>query len=55
MDERWLMLEAVLRQAPVGLSPAEYATLLGRINVFFEQSPEWQPPSALPLRSIPTE
>jgi len=55
VDERWLMLEAVLRQAPVGLSPAEHTTLLGRISVFFEQSPEWQQPSGLPSRTARPE
>jgi transcriptional regulator with XRE-family HTH domain len=43
VDERWHMLEASLRQARVGLSPKEYRTLLGLINVFFAQNPEWQP------------
>ncbi len=43
MEERWHMLEAVLRQARVGLSPAEYGTLLGRINVYFAQDPQWRP------------
>ncbi|MGC5362307.1 helix-turn-helix domain-containing protein [Streptomyces sp. DT24] len=45
VDERWHMLEALLRQARVGLSPSEYGTLLGRINVFFAQTPDWQPPT----------
>lgn len=44
VDERWHMLEALLRQARVGLNPSEYSTLVGRINVFFAQAPEWQPP-----------
>lgn len=41
VEERWLMLEAVLRQAQVGLNPAEHDRLLQRITVFFEQNPEW--------------
>jgi hypothetical protein len=45
VDERWHMLEAVLRQARVGLSPPEYTTLVDRINVFFAHTPQWQPAS----------
>lgn len=41
VEERWLMLEAVLRQAQTGLSPAEHDRLVQRITVFFEQNPEW--------------
>jgi transcriptional regulator with XRE-family HTH domain len=42
VDERWHMLEAVLRQAGVGLNAAEYDTLAGRINAFLAQSPQWR-------------
>lgn len=48
VDERWHMLEALLRQAPVGLSSSEYSALRGRINVFFAHSAEWQPPDDAP-------
>jgi transcriptional regulator with XRE-family HTH domain len=48
VDERWHMLEALLRRAPIGLSPSEYDALRGRINVFFAQSAEWQPPDDEP-------
>lgn len=50
VDERWLILEAVLRKAPVGLSPAEHSALHDRISVFFEQSPEWQQSDDQPVR-----
>lgn len=43
VEERWHMLEAVLDQARIGLSPAEYGTLVGRINVYFAQDPQWRP------------
>ncbi|WP_405583674.1 helix-turn-helix domain-containing protein [Streptomyces sp. NBC_01190] len=49
VDERWYMLEALLRQARNGLSRAEYSTLVDRINVFFAQTPDWQPPDPLPV------
>jgi transcriptional regulator with XRE-family HTH domain len=48
VDERWLMLEAMLRRAPVGLNRDEYDTLRGRISLLFAQSPEWRPPSDPP-------
>ena len=48
VEERWHMLEPVLRQAPVGLSPVEHDALRGLIAVFFEQSPEWRPPDDAP-------
>jgi len=40
VEERWLMLEAVLRQALVGLSPAEHDRLHQRITFFFDQNPQ---------------
>jgi transcriptional regulator with XRE-family HTH domain len=48
VDERWHMLEALLRQAPIGLSPSESSSLRSRISVYFEQSPEWQPSDDAP-------
>jgi hypothetical protein len=53
LDERWHMLEAVLRQAEVGLSPSEYDTLVTRVNVFFAQSPDRQPPDEVPAAEDP--
>jgi transcriptional regulator with XRE-family HTH domain len=44
VDERWHMLEALLRQAGAGLSPEEYGTLLDRISLFLSHRPERQPP-----------
>lgn len=43
VEERWLMLEPVLRQAPVGLDPFERDDLRGRVDVLLTESPQWQP------------
>ncbi|WNI16436.1 helix-turn-helix domain-containing protein [Actinacidiphila sp. ITFR-21] len=48
VDERWLMLEALLQQARVGLSPTEYSTLRSRIDVFFADTPDWDTLSDAP-------
>lgn len=48
VDERWPLVEAVLRQAGSGLDPSEHGTLRGRIDVFFAENPEWQPPDDVP-------
>jgi transcriptional regulator with XRE-family HTH domain len=48
VDERWHMLAAVLRQAGVGLTPAEYETLRGRIGVFLSQGPDGWPQDEVP-------
>lgn len=50
VDERWHMLEAVLRQADHDLSPAEHSALLDRIKVYFAGDPEWQSLSDAPAR-----
>lgn len=51
VDERWHVLEAVLRAARADLSPAEDGVLVGRVNVFFSHSPRWRPATpALPAR-----
>ncbi|MEW1864286.1 hypothetical protein AB0399_28615 [Streptomyces sp. NPDC088194] len=43
VEERWLMLEPVLRQAPVGLDPSDRDDLRGRIDGLLAESPQWQP------------
>lgn len=48
VDERWPLVEAVLKQAGSGLDPSEHGTLRDRIDVFFAQNPEWQPPDDVP-------
>jgi hypothetical protein len=37
LEERWHVVEAVLRSAREGLSPSEDSTLAGRVKVFFAQ------------------
>ncbi|MEU6853069.1 helix-turn-helix transcriptional regulator [Actinacidiphila alni] len=39
LEERWHMVEGVLRAAREGLSPSEDDTLAGRVQVFFAQEP----------------
>lgn len=34
VDERWQLVQAVLRQARAGLTPSEYDTLAGRITAY---------------------
>lgn len=34
VDERWLLVEAVIRQARAGLTAAEYDTLAGRVTAY---------------------
>lgn len=48
VDERWHMLEALLREAEVGLSPAELNDVLGRLYAYLTAVPGWQPPSNTP-------
>jgi hypothetical protein len=55
VDERWHMLEALLRQAPVGLSSSEHSALRGKISVFITQSAEWQPPDDAPASAAAEE
>jgi hypothetical protein len=42
VEERWLMLEPVLRQAPVGLDAFERDDLRGRVDGLLTESPQWQ-------------
>lgn len=45
VDERWHMLEALLREVAVGLSPAEHSDVLGRVYAHLTSVPGWRPPS----------
>jgi transcriptional regulator with XRE-family HTH domain len=46
VDERWHMLEALLRQARAGLTPPEYATLAARVTAFVATPPDDPSPPA---------
>lgn len=43
VEERWFLLEAVLRNAPVGLDPAERRELRDRLDRCLAESTDWQP------------
>lgn len=50
VEERWQLVQAVLRQAGVGLTKAEYSDLARHVNVFFKQE---STPAALPEQPSP--
>ncbi|BBA98537.1 hypothetical protein RVR_4754 [Actinacidiphila reveromycinica] len=46
VEERWLMLEPLLRQAPVGLDDDERDDLRDRVDGLLTRSAQWQAPHA---------
>lgn len=56
LDERWHVVEAVLRSAREGLSPSEDSSLVGRVRGFLAQDPdEVNPAEVNPADADPDE